>query len=118
MHVRTVDAGSTEAYLDLVPADLVLLVGIFGNITDRDLYATITASPQFCAPGARPVWSRDRETGGDRDDDVRAWFTQVGFLEVDYATRDSGSVPALGAMRYDGPPQPLVPGQRLFTFQR
>lgn len=120
VQVRTVDAGSTDAYLDLVPADLVLLVGIFGNIGDSDLDTTIDACPALCAPAATVVWSRSRDAGigGDRNEAVRARFARAGFTELDYATLDRGSLPALGAVRYDGPPTPLPPGQRLFTFQR
>ncbi len=120
VQVRTVDAGSTDGYRDLLPADLVLLVGIFGNISDSDLDTTIDACPALCAPSATLVWSRGRDAGigGDRNDAVRARFVRAGFGELDYATLDRGSLPAVGAMRYDGPPTPLPPGQRLFTLQR
>ena len=64
IEVRTVDAGKAASYVGVVPADLVLLVGIFGNITDEDIQATIRAVPQFCCSGATVVWSRGRE---DRD---------------------------------------------------
>lgn len=42
-------------YADAVPADLVLLCGIFGNIPDADVQATVRAAPQLCAPGAEVV---------------------------------------------------------------
>jgi hypothetical protein len=35
--VRHVDAPQTDAYLGAVPADLVLLCGIFGDLTDSDV---------------------------------------------------------------------------------
>jgi hypothetical protein len=35
--VRTGDAGSSDAYAGAVPADIVVLVGILGNISDDDL---------------------------------------------------------------------------------
>lgn len=119
IEVRTVDAGTSDTYRDLPPADLVLLVGIFGNISDEDLQRTVTASPGLCAPGAALLWSRGR--GGtltDRNDAVRAWFGAAGFTELDYATSDRGHRPALGLVRYDGPPRPVHPGQRWFTFTR
>ncbi|MBA3528405.1 MAG: SAM-dependent methyltransferase [Propionibacteriaceae bacterium] len=117
LEVRTADAGSTDAYLGAVPADLVLLIGIFGNISDGDLRRTIDAAPQLCLPGATLLWSRGRDRD-DRNDDVRARFAEAGFTELDYATRDTGSRPALGAMRYDGKPQDLATGRQLFTFLR
>lgn len=117
LDVRVADAGVTDAYAGAVPADIVLLVGIFGNIDDADLERTIAAAPQLCCPGATLVWSRGRNPH-DRNDAVRHLFAAAGFVELDYATLDGGSRPALGAMRYDGEPAALVPGRQLFTFVR
>ena len=119
VQVRTVDAGHSDAYLDLAPAHLVLLVGVFGNIDQADLHRTIAASPQLCLPGGRLIWTRGR--GGtltDCNDDVRARFTAARFTELDYCTSDLGSRPAVGVVRYDGPPVALQPAQRWFTFRR
>jgi hypothetical protein len=123
VEVRTVDAGWTDAYAGAVPADLVLLVGIFGNISDADVRNTIDAAPQFCAPGATLVWSRSRGSGPtDRNDVLRRWFTERGFHELDYAATGAadgqGACPALGAVRWTGPATKLVPGRQLFTFVR
>jgi len=115
--VRAVDAGNSDAYVGAVPADLVLLIGIMGNISDRDVQALIAAAAQFCRPDAHVVWSRGRDTS-DINDDLRAWFATAGFIEVDYAALETGSRPALGLMRYGGGPVNLIPGQQLFTFWR
>ena len=115
--VQVVDAGRSDAYVGAVPADLVLLVGIMGNISSQDGQALIGASAQFCRPGAHVVWSRGRDTS-EINDDVRAWFATAGFIELDYAALETGSRPALGLMRYGGEPVDLVPGRQLFTFWR
>jgi len=117
VRVRRQDAGRTESYTDVAAADLVLLVGIFGNISDADIARTIAWSPALCAPGAMLLWSRGRDDG-DLNPQIRSWFGEAGFAEVDYAERDSGSLPALGAMRFGGSPPPIVRGGRLFTFIR
>jgi Methyltransferase domain len=117
VEVRTADAADTSAYADVVPADVVLLVGVFGNISSDDLRRTIAASPQLCRQGATLVWSRGRDQD-DLNDEVRAAFRTAGFSELDYAELDAASRPALGAVRYDGPPVDLVPEHRLFTFWR
>jgi hypothetical protein len=117
VEVRTVDAGTTDAYAGAVPADIVLLVGIFGNISDHDLWRTIEFAPQLCAPGAVLFWSRGRDEG-DLNAEVRARFAAAGFLELAYETLERDGMPALGVVRYDGPPVDLVPGRRLFTFIR
>jgi hypothetical protein len=117
VEVRTADAGMSDTYLGAAPADLVIMVGIFGNISDTDLARTIAASGQLCLPGATLLWSRGRDSG-DVNDIVRARFAAAGFTELDYATYDGESKTAAGAMRYDGPTQPLVGGQLWFTFRR
>jgi SAM-dependent methyltransferase len=115
--VRTRDAGNTDAYLGAVPADLVLLVGIFGNISDGDVHTTVATAAQLCGPGATLIWSRGRHDG-DRNDVILSWFATAGFVELDYDTRDTGSRPAIGVMRYAGLAQPLAGGHHLFTFLR
>jgi hypothetical protein len=117
VEVRTVDAGDTGSYSGAVPADLVLLVGIFGNISPADIERTIRAAPQLCRAGATLLWSRGRD-GDDLNDEIRAWFAESGFAELAYATREDAGKPALGAMRYDGEAEALVPDRRLFTFLR
>lgn len=117
VEVRRLDAGVTDAYLGAVPADLVLLVGIFGNITDEDLIRTIDATPQLCRPGATLVWSRGRRPR-DPNHEIRSRFTAARFAELEYATLDTDSWPAVAATRYEGPLTPLANGQRLFTFVR
>jgi hypothetical protein len=118
VEVRTVDAGYSDAYTDAAPADLVLLIGIFGNISEADLTRTIKATPQLCASGATLLWSRGRREVSDLNDQIRAQFHDAGFAELAYDTHDAGSWPAVGAMRYDGPAVGLVSGQHLFTFTR
>jgi hypothetical protein len=119
VQVRSVDAGTTDAYVGAVPADVVVMVGIFGNISDEDIRRTVLACPQLCAERATVIWSRGIDAG-DRNDAIRAWFAEAGGRELDYAFYDEGdgSGPALGAVRYDGAPQRLVPGAKLFTFLR
>jgi hypothetical protein len=115
--VRTADAAAVAGYADALPADLVLLVGIFGNISETDIRATINAARGMCAPGAMLLWSRSRKTG-DRNSRIRDWFAAAGFTELDYATIDRDSHPSVGAMRYDGAPVELDGTEHLFTFTR
>jgi hypothetical protein len=127
VEVRTVDASRVDAYRGAAPADLVLMVGIFGNIADADLSRLIAFAPQLCRPGATLVWSRGRKfrrelpgvTSRDLNDLVRLQFRAAGFSEVAYETHESGGQPALGVVRYAGPPVELWPDQPpLFTFLR
>ena len=114
--VRVADAGDPAAYAGAVPADLVLLVGIFGNITDADIARTIAAAPAMCRPGATVLWSRGRH-GGDRNDEIRRCFVAAGFAEIGLDTLDCDGHPTLGAMRFLHETKPM-PTHRLFTFLR
>lgn len=60
VEVRQGDAAQSDAYVGAVPADLVLLCGIFGNVSDADVRRTIEAAPQLCAPRAEVIWTRHR----------------------------------------------------------
>lgn len=117
VEVQVADAGNTDAYVGAAPAHVVVLVGILGNISDGDIQRTIRAAPQLCQPGATLLWSRARDPE-EVNDAVRAWFAEAGFTELDYAAHPNPGGAAVGAFRYDGDPQPLVPGQPLFTFLR
>jgi len=115
--VRRVDAGRTDSYAGAVPADLVMMCGVFGNVTDDDLRGTVALLPQLCAPGATVLWTRGRFRSGDLTPTIRGWFADSGFEQV------AMDVPAdtgyrVGAHRLVADPQPLVPGHTFFTFTR
>lgn len=117
VEVRTCDASLTGSYVGAVPADIVLLVGLLGNMSHRDVSTTIAATPQMCRAGATLIWSRGRDRD-DINDRVRREFTDVGFTERAYAESDQHTKPAVGLMGYDGTTTPLDPSRRLFTFFR
>lgn len=117
--VRAADAGTTDAAAGAVPADVLLLVGIFGNISDDDIRATIAAAPSLCAPGAHVLWTRGTTVDGhDLTPTVREWFTECGFAEIDFAVHDGEGHPSVGFARLEAEPTPFEPGRRLFTFLR
>ena len=99
-----------------MPADIVVLVGIFGNISDADIARTIAAAPAMCRPGAVVLWSRGRQ-GGDRTDEIRRRFVAAGFAEIGLDTLDRDGHPTVGAMRFVDKTEPM-PTHRLFTFLR
>lgn len=121
VEVVCADAGLSETYVNLaaVPADVVLLVGVLGNISESDVAATAAAMPDLCAPGAALVWSRGRSLEGAADfvTPVREALDAAGFSEVSIRSFDvQDDRTALGVVRYDGPPVPLGPRQTWFTF--
>jgi hypothetical protein len=110
------DAGRTDAYLGAVPADLVLACGVFGNISDGDVEATVRAMPGFCVQGGTVIWTRHRHEP-DLTPAIRQWFARAGFVEQGFTSPGVGSF-AVGVHRLEGPALTLTPGRQLFTFTR
>ncbi len=110
----TGDASTTDAYSGHVPADLVLVCGVFGNISTDDVWHTIATLPALCAPGATVVWTRHRRPP-DRTPAIRERFAACGFEELSFEAPER-DVFGVGAHRLAGPPLPFVPGVRLFDF--
>ena len=111
------DAGTTDAYAGLIPADLLLLSGIMGNISAVDIERLVYLSRQLCAPGATLIWTRGAQVP-DLGPDIRRWFEQAGFEEVSCTEWIEGTSMRVGVNRLVAPPQPLRPGELIFTFYR
>ena len=108
------DAGRLEAYAGATPADLVLVCGVFGNITDDDIAHTVRLLPGLCREGATVLWTRHR-LEPDLTPVIREWFTTTGFTEIGFDSLD-GFFFGVGAHRWPGPSAPFPVDERLFTF--
>lgn len=108
------DASNTTAYEGAVPADVVLICGVFGNIGDSDLRNTVGALPQLCAPGAVVIWTRHRRHP-DLTPSIRSWFVDAGFEDVAFDTEE-GVAFGVGTNRFVGQPRPLELNRRMFSF--
>ena len=115
--VRRHDAGASDSYTGAVPADLVQMCGVFGNVTDDDLRATVQTLPELCTPGATVIWTRGRFAAGDLTGEIRAWFGEAGFDEVAFDA-PSNTKYRVGTHRLVAAPRPLTPGRRFFRFTR
>jgi hypothetical protein len=109
------DAALTDRYAGAAPADLVLACGIFGNVVDADIRRTVCAFPSLCRPGGRVIWTRHRRAP-DVVPAMLGWFEAAGF-RLDWLS-DPGLPFGVGVHRFDGPSEPLRPGERLFSFFR
>lgn len=114
VEVLQADAGTTDAYAGAVPAQVVLACGIFGNISDSDIQATVAALPSLCAPGALVLWTRHSSPPG-LTPAIRSWLAAAGFREEAFDTSPDGFM-SVGAHRLAGESAALALGQRLFTF--
>jgi hypothetical protein len=114
IEVLCADAGMSASYAGATPADLVLVCGVFGNITDADIMHTVEMLPTLCAPGAVVIWTRHRRPP-DATPAVRAHFVHNGFEELAFHTPEN-TMFCVGTNRFVGAPRPFEPDTRLFDF--
>lgn len=111
--VAQADAGDLASYRPAVPADMVLMAGVLGNISDADAHTTVHALPQLCAADATVIWTRTRRAP-DLTRAVRRWLTDAGFAEQAFIAPDDVLF-SVGVHRFTGTPQPLQNG-KIFQF--
>ncbi|MFF0154315.1 class I SAM-dependent methyltransferase family protein [Micromonospora sp. NPDC005203] len=112
--VTEADAGDFAAYRTAVPADLVVLAGVLGNISDEDVRATVDALPRLCASDATVIWTRTRRAP-DLTPAIRGWFAAAGFAEEAFHA-PSDVLFSVGVHRFHGAPRQAPPSGRIFTF--
>jgi hypothetical protein len=109
------DAGMSTPYEDAVPADLALVCGVFGNISDADMEKMVRLLPMLCAPNATVVWTRHRRPP-DITVDIRRWLSELGFQELTFVAPE-GTAFGIGSHRFAaGTPAPFRPHVRMFDF--
>ena len=114
IEVLRADAGTTSSYDGAVPADLVLVCGVFGNVTDVDMLNMIDLLPTLCAPNATVVWTRHRRPP-DATPGVRRRLEEREFAELSFHAPE-GTMFGVGAHRLTTPPRPFRDDVRLFEF--
>jgi hypothetical protein len=100
------------SFADALPADMLMLCGIFGNVSDRDIQRTVKAAPALCRPGATVTWTRHRRPP-DLTPRLRAWFAASGFEQ---SALDTDAMTGVGACRLRHAPAGPPPPGPLFTF--
>jgi len=115
VEVRQADASLVASFADALPADVLLLCGIFGNVSDRDIRRTVQAASALCRPGATVIWTRHRHPP-DLTPQIRAWFTENGFEEIVFDALETSALTGVGVNRLCRAPADSPPSHRLFTF--
>ena len=108
------DAGRVATYDGLVPADLVLMCGVFGNISDEDVRHTVKSLPMLCAAGGTVVWTRHRNVP-DLTPSIRAWLSDEGFSEEAFVAPDDVKW-TVGVNVFRGATRPLASEGSMFSF--
>jgi hypothetical protein len=116
VEVRQADASTAAAFADALPADVLLLCGIFGNVSDADIERTVRAAAAMCRPGGTVIWTRHRRPP-DLTPQLRAWFTECGFDEVAFEALGTETLTGVGVGRLTRPGPAGLPAGRLFTFR-
>jgi hypothetical protein len=75
------DASRLASFADLLPADLLLLCGVFGHIPDHEIRAVVGLCGQFVRTGGSVIWTRGRREP-DRIAVIASWFEDAGFERV------------------------------------
>jgi hypothetical protein len=113
VEVRCADAGSTANFVDRLPVDLLLLCGVFGNISDRDIERTVEALPAMVRSHGTVIWTRSRRSP-DLTTAIRSWFDDAGFHERAFTAPD-GVLWSVGIHDLVTPTAIQLP-EHLFTF--
>ena len=106
------DASTTSSYCDIVPVNVALVCGVFGNVLDEDIHATIDVLPSLLARDATVVWTRfprERELLPRID----RWFVDGGFETV---TIETGVDYGIGVHRFTGESRVFEAEVRMFSF--
>jgi hypothetical protein len=129
--VRTDDAGLVAAWSDVLPVDVLMLCGVFGNVADGDVALTVTAARSMLSPGGAVIWTRGHRVphdqdplpsgavpsdGSDQSERVRGLFTASGFEEVAFV-KPADATYRVGVVRLATPSTAPLP-DRLFSFAR
>jgi hypothetical protein len=107
------DAGVTDPYRPMVPANVILACGVFGSLTDEHIDRTISLMPTLASAGAQVIWTAHRAAPGLWDTTITS-FRRHGFEEV--WTNDGADRFGVGRHRLARPPEPFRDGEKLFSF--
>jgi hypothetical protein len=122
LDVRTGDAADPATYMDRLPVDVLMLVGVLGNVDDGDTEATIAAAASMVTLGGTVLWTRSNRFRSepshgyaDPAEWVRDRFEAHGFETVEFLVPDDPW--RLGVSRLRQPSVAPMP-DRLFSFVR
>jgi hypothetical protein len=110
------DATLSSNYTGAVPADIVLVCGIFGNLADEAALERLISNLRFLAKtDAYIAWTRGHKDGVAYSEIVRDRFQSANFTEVEFQLTATGDM-GVGLHRHLGQPESLPSNERLFAF--
>ncbi len=115
LEMLEMDATDPNAAAAHIPADIVILAGIFSNIAETDNEPFAAAATSFCAPGALLIWTR-RNDDHDMILRIQGRFAAAGFTDQHFSAVGKGVFGYGSARAPNQPPPPLPTDRKLFTF--
>ena len=117
IEVVTGDAADPALFGDYAPADLLLLCGIFGNISEADIHNTVTHAAHLTARGGTVIWTRHRHDPAVVPK-IHEWFTAAGLSDLWQSDAELPTTVYVAANRQEREPAPSRGDEKLFTFIR
>ncbi|MBD2567951.1 class I SAM-dependent methyltransferase family protein [Anabaena lutea] len=110
------DATAADNYVGAVPADIVIVCGIFGNLADENELNRLLGNLSFLSKkGAFVLWTRGHSNGIAYSETVRKYFRDFGFEEINFKITATGDM-GVGIHRYLGENLPTPKEEKLFVF--
>ncbi|MBD2486617.1 class I SAM-dependent methyltransferase family protein [Aulosira sp. FACHB-615] len=110
------DATIASNYLGAVPADIVIVCGVFGNLADENELNRLLGNLSFLSKkGAFVIWTRGHSNGIPHSETVRTSLQKAGFAEVNFKLTATGDM-GIGIHRYLGENVPEPKEQQFFVF--
>ncbi|MBN3880244.1 MULTISPECIES: class I SAM-dependent methyltransferase family protein [unclassified Nostoc] len=110
------DATNSSNYAGAVPADIVIVCGIFGNLADEaELNRLLRNLSLLSKKGSLIIWTRGETKDIRHSDTVRKLLREADFEEVSFKLTPTGDM-AVGLHRYLGEGSALLENQQLFVF--
>lgn len=111
------DAASARSYAGMIPADLIVISGVFGHLRPADVARLIEGLSMLCRTGGHVIWNRHlvHNDGSVQMPIIREGLRTAGFDEVQFQTTAPDGF-AVGCARCTGATQPLDPTRVFFEF--
>ncbi|MDB9522565.1 class I SAM-dependent methyltransferase family protein [Dolichospermum circinale CS-1225] len=110
------DATAADNYVGAVPADIVIVCGIFGNLADENELNRLLGNLSFLSKkGAFVLWTRGHSQGIAHSETVRKYLSQLDFEEINFKLTATGDM-GVGIHRYLGENLLTPKEEKLFVF--
>jgi hypothetical protein len=118
-HIRFVcaDATLSDTYVTIVPAEVVVLAGVLGNVQPAAEPQLIDGLRGLCSPGGSVIWTRGvgNADGQQAAERIRRYLAAAGFRERVLTNTKPHSF-VVGTHVFEGTPRLLTAATKLFEF--